>query len=71
MIMRPTKESIVGTVTKRPMSLTRRQGLLNMGQPLKSFRDARLTYPQYQPGQSSTALRALGELRKPRQGERR
>jgi len=49
----------------------RRFGWHNLGQPLKSFRDARLTYPQYQPGQSSTALRALGELRKPRQGERR
>lgn len=49
----------------------RRFGWHNLGQPLKSFRDARLTYPQYEPGQSSTALRELGELRKPRQGDRR
>jgi len=44
---------------------TRETGILGLGQPLKSFRDGTLTFPQYRPGASSDALDRLGELKKP------
>lgn len=40
----------------------RRNGWHNLGQPLKSFRDSKLTYPQYGKTDESTALNALGAL---------
>lgn len=40
----------------------RRNGWQNLGQPLKSFRDSSLTYPQYESGATSTSLDALGPL---------
>ena len=43
----------------------RRDGWQNLGQPLKSFRDSQLTFPQYEEGQDSDTLKALGELRMP------
>lgn len=47
----------------------RENGWQNLGQPLKSFRDSRLTYPPYAQGSRSEALAALGELRMaPRSG---
>ena len=49
----------------------RRHGWQNLGQPLKSFRDSDLTYPQYEKGRDSEALRNLGELRKASRGEGR
>ena len=49
----------------------RRNGWQNLGQPLKSFRDSKLKYPQYEEGQDSDALNALGELRVPTRGEGR
>jgi predicted amidohydrolase len=49
----------------------RRNGWQNLGQPLKSFRDSELRYPQYEKGQKSEALRALGELRMPTKGDGR
>ncbi len=49
----------------------RRHGWQNLGQPLKSFRDSQLTFPQYEKGHDSEALRALGELRMPIRGEGR
>ena len=49
----------------------RRYGWQNLGQPLKSFRDSRLTYPQYEEGAGSDSLEALGELRMPGRGEGR
>jgi predicted amidohydrolase len=49
----------------------RRHGWQNLGQPLKSFRDSQLGFPQYENGHDSDALRALGELRMPAQGEGR
>ena len=49
----------------------RRHGWQNLGQPLKSFRDSDLAYPQYQNGRDSEALRNLGELRKASRGEGR
>ena len=49
----------------------RRHGWQNLGQPLKSFRDSQLTFPQYEEGYDSEALKALGELRMPARGEGR
>ena len=43
----------------------RKNGWQNLGQPLKSFRDSQVQFPQYRDGYDSAALRALGELRKP------
>jgi predicted amidohydrolase len=47
----------------------RRNGWQNLGQPLKSFRDSDLRFPQYDEGHDSESLRALGELRMPGRGE--
>lgn len=49
----------------------RRHGWQNLGQPLKSFRDSQLKFPQYEQGHDSDALKALGELRMPVRGEGR
>ena len=49
----------------------RRSGWNNLAQPLKSFRDSQLRYPQYENGHDADALRALGELRMPARGEGR
>ena len=49
----------------------RRHGWNNLGQPLKSFRDSQLKFPQYEEGHDSDALKALGELRMPMRGEGR
>jgi len=49
----------------------RRHGWNNLGQPLKSFRDSQLKFPQYEQGHDSDALKALGELRMPMRGEGR
>ena len=43
----------------------RENGWQNLGQPLKSFRDSKVQFPQYSDGYDSAALRALGDLRKP------
>ena len=45
---------------------SRRRGLLGLGQPLKSFRDSEVVFPQYQPGRAaSAALRRLGAMAVP------
>ena len=45
---------------------SRRRGLLGLGQPLKSFRDSEVVFPQYQPKQaSSPTLRQLGAMAVP------
>jgi len=49
----------------------RRHGWQNLGQPLKSFRDSNVRFPQYADGYDSDALRELGELRMPTRGEGR
>ncbi len=49
----------------------RRNGWQNLGQPLKSFRDSEVSYPQYEAGATSDALDALGELRMAERGEGR
>jgi predicted amidohydrolase len=43
----------------------RRQGWQGLGQPLKSFRDAKISFPAYQPGAASAAFDDLGPLVKP------
>lgn len=44
----------------------RERGLLNMGQPMKSFRDRPVEFPVYQPGFDRGYLDGLGPLAKPR-----
>jgi deaminated glutathione amidase len=45
---------------------SRRRGLLGLGQPMKSFRDSTVVFPQYQPGQgASPTLRQLGAIAVP------
>jgi hypothetical protein len=42
---------------------SRREGLLGLGQVLKSFRDTEIDYPQYASnGRSSSELRSLGPM---------
>jgi deaminated glutathione amidase len=43
----------------------RKNGWQNLGQPLKSFRDSKVRFPQYSEGYASPSLEALGELRMP------
>ena len=43
----------------------RANGWQNLGQPLKSFRDSQVVFPQYAEGYDSEALQALGELKMP------
>jgi predicted amidohydrolase len=43
----------------------RRNGWQNLAQPLKSFRDSKVRFPQYSEGYASPSLEALGELRMP------
>src|SRR5690606_33820021 len=46
---------------------SRRNGILRLGQPLKSFRDKRTVFPIYQPGgMQSSYLDSLGPLEKPK-----
>jgi predicted amidohydrolase len=46
----------------------RENGWQNLAQPLKSFRDSKVKFPQYSEGYDSDALRALGELQMPARG---
>lgn len=48
----------------------RRNGLLNMGQPLKSFRDTKVDFGVYREGFDRSYLDALGPLEKPRRAIR-
>jgi len=43
----------------------RERGMKGLGQILKSFRDARVHYPQYEPGATSAAYDQLGPLKVP------
>jgi predicted amidohydrolase len=43
----------------------RKNGWHNLGQPLKSFRDSKVKFPQYSEGYASEALQALGDLHMP------
>lgn len=59
------REIIPVEVDLAKLRRSRERGLLNLGQPLKSFRDHWRTFPPYQPGARSETLDALGELKKP------
>ena len=48
----------------------RREGWQNLGQPLKSFRDSGVCFPQYAEGYASESLRELGPIEKTRRPER-
>ncbi len=48
----------------------RANGWQNLGQPLKSFRDATTTFPPYRDGAASEALQRLGEIGMPRRPRR-
>lgn len=48
----------------------RANGWQNLGQPLKSFRDSKVTFPPYVEGYDSQTLRLLGELKKPARANR-
>ncbi len=47
----------------------RREGWQNLGQPLKSFRDSGVCFPQYAEGYASESLRELGPIEKARRPE--
>jgi predicted amidohydrolase len=47
------------------VGFTRESGVLGLGQPLKSFRDHKISYPQYKSGAVSDAFDRLGTLKKP------
>lgn len=44
---------------------SRERGILNLGQPLKSFRDSPVEFPIYRRGEKSSYLDSLGPLEKP------
>ncbi|MCH8537711.1 MAG: carbon-nitrogen hydrolase family protein [Alkalimonas sp.] len=58
-------EAIVVELDLDYLRRVRRQGWHSLGQPLKSFRDHPLAFPQYQPDARSEALEQLGDLEKP------
>ncbi|WP_088329878.1 carbon-nitrogen hydrolase family protein [Lacimicrobium sp. SS2-24] len=60
-----TQEAIVVDVDFDYVRRVRESGWHSLGQPLKSFRDNPVVYPQYQQGAGSAALNALGPLQKP------
>jgi predicted amidohydrolase len=47
------------------VEFTREYGVLGLGQPLKSFRDHKIGYPQYKSGAVSETFDRLGILKKP------
>ncbi len=47
----------------------RKNGWQNLAQPLKSFRDSNVKFPQYSEGYASEALKALGPVRMPIRGD--
>lgn len=59
------QEAIVIDIDLDYLRRVREQGWHSLGQPLKSFRDTQVSFPQYQ-GQRSAALDALGPLSKPK-----
>lgn len=59
------QEAVVVDIDFDYVRRVRETGWHSLGQPLKSFRDNPVVYPQYQKGNSSAALNALGPLQKP------
>lgn len=60
-----TREIIPVKINLDYLRDVRANGWQNLGQPLKSFRDSDIKFPQHQDGYDSAALQALGKLRKP------
>lgn len=59
------EEIIVLEVDVGKVTQVRERGMKGLGQTLKSFRDGRVRYPQYEPGALSPSLERLGELKVP------
>jgi predicted amidohydrolase len=60
-------ETIIFEVDLKRVRRVRERGLLGLGQPLKSFRDAKIRYPIYeQNAVANSALKKLGPLELPR-----
>ena len=59
------REIIPVEVDLATLRRSRERGLMNLGQPLKSFRDHWRAFPPYQPGAKSETLEGLGPLKKP------
>ena len=58
-------------IENHPLRRTRRNGLLGMAQPLKSFRDAKHSFPPYAKGAVSRTLESLGDLEMPGVGTKK
>jgi len=61
------QEQIPITIDLDRVSYTREHGTLGPGQPLKSFRDLKIEYPQYHRKSMKGSFENLGKLRKPGQ----
>jgi predicted amidohydrolase len=60
-----SREIITVEMDFKHVRRVRERGLHGLGQPLKSFRDANITYPVYQPGAGAGAFAELGTLEVP------
>jgi deaminated glutathione amidase len=58
----PGAETIPVTLDLELVRRTREEGLKNLGQPLKSFRDSKISFPQYKGNRDSIHLAGLGPL---------
>ena len=61
------EEAVPIIIDLQRVRYTRETGILSLGQPLKSFRDSAVSYPQYQPEARSDMLDCLGALEKMKQ----
>jgi len=59
------EEIIAFELDMEKVTQVRERGMKGLGQPLKSFRDTRVRFPQYEQGAVSTALENLGGLKIP------
>ncbi|WP_295797257.1 carbon-nitrogen hydrolase family protein [uncultured Microbulbifer sp.] len=59
------EEIIAFEIDVEKVTRVRERGMKGLGQTLKSFRDGRVQYPQYQLGAVSSALEKLGPLKVP------
>jgi predicted amidohydrolase len=62
------EETIPVILDLERVNYTREHGTLGLGQPLKSFRDLKIDYPQYRSNRKAGSFERLGELKKPEQG---
>jgi predicted amidohydrolase len=59
------EEQIPVVLDLERVAFSRDNGVLGLGQPLKSFRDHKVSYPQYKTGAVSDTFDRLGSLKKP------